>query len=115
MKIKIRPDDASRLRENDWLQTDGWLAELRDGGGAEPPGYGRAEADRAGDPWPEALAQADALAAARARGEARARAQAAARARADARAEARARAQADARAQARPAPRPQAEAAPARG
>ena len=26
MKIKIRPDDTSRLRENDWLQTDGWLA-----------------------------------------------------------------------------------------
>ena len=101
MKIKIRPDDASRLRENDWLQTDGWLAELRDGGGAEPPGYGRAEADPAGDPWSEALAQADALAAARARGETRARAQAAARARADALAEARARAQADARAQAR--------------
>jgi hypothetical protein len=30
MKIKIRPDDASALQENDWLQTDGWLAELRD-------------------------------------------------------------------------------------
>ena len=22
MKIKIRPDDTSRLRENDWVQTD---------------------------------------------------------------------------------------------
>ena len=38
MKIKIRPDDTSRLRENDWLQTDGWLAELRDDGRADPAG-----------------------------------------------------------------------------
>ena len=28
MKIKIRPEDTSGLRENDWFQTDGWLAEL---------------------------------------------------------------------------------------
>ena len=42
MKIKIRPDDTSRLRENDWLQTDGWLAELRDDGRADPAGDGHA-------------------------------------------------------------------------
>ena len=101
MKLKIRSGDASVLHEHGWSQMGDWLAELRDDSGAEPPGDGRAEADPAGDPWPEALAQADALAEARARDEARARAQATARARADARAEARARAQADARAQAR--------------
>jgi len=36
MKIKIRPDDTGRLGENDWLQTDGWLAEFRDHGHADP-------------------------------------------------------------------------------
>ena len=36
MKIKIRPDDTSRLGEDDWLQTDGWLAEFRDHGHADP-------------------------------------------------------------------------------
>ena len=35
MKIKIRPDDTSALQENDWLQTDGWLAGLR-GDGPRP-------------------------------------------------------------------------------
>ena len=42
MKIKIRPDDASALQENDWLQTDGWLAELRDDGRADPASDGHA-------------------------------------------------------------------------
>ena len=61
MKIKIRPDDTSRLRENDWLQTDGWLAELRDDGHADPAGDGHARPWRTGsDPWPEILAEADA-------------------------------------------------------
>ena len=45
MKIKIRPDDTSALRENDWLQTDGWLAELRDDGRADPAGDGHARPD----------------------------------------------------------------------
>jgi hypothetical protein len=104
MKIKIRSDDASVLQERGWSQTGDWLAELRDDGRTESPGDGHAEADRPGDPWPEALVQAQALAAARAGAEARARAQAEARARAEARAEARARAQAEARAQARARP-----------
>jgi len=76
MKIKIRPDDTSRLRENDWLQTDGWLAELRDDGGADPAGDGHARPARGSDPWPEVLAEADA----RAQAEAAARAEAAPRA-----------------------------------
>jgi len=37
MKIKIRPERASMLEENDWL------AELRDGEGADPAGLGPAE------------------------------------------------------------------------
>ena len=36
MKIKIRPGDASVPEEDDWLQTNDWLAELRDDGRAEP-------------------------------------------------------------------------------
>ena len=62
MKIKIRPDDTSMLRENDWLQTDGWLAELRDDGRADPAGDGHARPARGSDPWPEILAEADARA-----------------------------------------------------
>ena len=96
MKIKIRPEDTSRLRENDWLQTDGWLAELRDDGRADPAGDGHARPARGSDPWPEVLAEADA----RAQAEADARAQAEADARAQAEADARAQAEADARAQA---------------
>src|SRR5437667_18065 len=72
MKIKIRPDDTSRLRENDWLQTDGWLAELRDDGGADPAGDGHARPARGSDPWPEVLAEADARAQAEADARARA-------------------------------------------
>ena len=100
MKIKIRPDDTSTRHKDGWFQTDGWLAELRDDGRAEPPGDAHDGPDGVGGPWPEALAAADALAEARARAGARARAQAAAHAQADARAEARAHAQADARAEA---------------
>jgi hypothetical protein len=101
MKIKVRSDDASLLHKHDWPQMDDWLAELRDDSGAEQPGESHAGADGAGDPWSEALAQADALAAARARADARAGAQAQARAQADALAAARARAQARALAEAR--------------
>ena len=85
MKIKIRPDDTSRLRENDWLQTDGWLAELRDDGGADPAGDGHARPTRGSDPWPEVLAEA--VARAQAEADARAQAEAAARAEAAPRAE----------------------------
>ena len=59
MKIKIRPDDTSRLRENDWLQTDGWLAELRDDGRADRAGDGHGRPARGSDPWPEVLADRD--------------------------------------------------------
>ena len=72
MKIKIRPDDTSRLQGNDWLQTDGWLAGLRDDSHADPAGDGHAQPTRGSDPWPEVLAEADA----RAQAEADARAQA---------------------------------------
>ena len=85
MKIKIRPDDTSRLRENDWLQTDGWLAELRDDGGADPAGDGHARPARGSAPWPEVLAEAGAHTQAEA--DARAQAEAAARAEAAPRAE----------------------------
>jgi len=101
MKIKVRSDEASVLHNHDWPQMDDWLAELRDDRRAEPPEESHAGGDGAGDPWPEALAQADALAEARARAEARAGAQAQARAQADALAQARARAQAHALAEAR--------------
>ena len=110
MKIKIRLEDNSGLRENGWFQTDGWLAELRDDGRADPPGDAHAGPDGVSGPWPEALAAADALAEARARAQAAARAHVDARAQADARAEARARAQADARAQAEADARAQADA-----
>ena len=73
MKIKIRPEDTSMLQENDWPQTDGWLAELQDDGGADPAGDGHAQSARGSDPWPEILAEA----AARARAEAAARTEAA--------------------------------------
>jgi hypothetical protein len=62
MKIKIRPDDASALQENDWLQTDGWLAELRDDGRADPASDGHARPARGSDPWSEVLAEAAARA-----------------------------------------------------
>ena len=37
MKIKIRPDDAGVLQEEDWLQADDWLAALSDDGHAARP------------------------------------------------------------------------------
>ena len=55
MKIKIRPDDTSALRENDWLQTDGWLAELRDDGRADPAGDGHARPGAAAIPGQKSL------------------------------------------------------------
>ena len=85
MKIKIRPADPSMLQDDDWLQTDGWLAGLRDDGRADPAGDRQAQPARGDDPWPEVLAEAAAIAqaeaAARAQAEAAARqAEAAARA-----------------------------------
>ena len=47
MKMKIRPDDASMLQMNDWL------AELREGGWAAPPGGSAGS----GDPRPDAPGQ----------------------------------------------------------
>ena len=82
MKIKIRPDDTSMLQDSDWLQTDGWLAELPDDSGADPASDRHAQPARGSDPWPEVLAEAAARA--RAEAAARARAEAAARARAEA-------------------------------
>ena len=69
MKIKIRPDDTSRLQDNDWLPTDGWLAGLRDDGGADPADDRHAQPARGSDPWPEVLAEAAAGAEAAARAE----------------------------------------------
>ena len=110
MKIKIRPGDTSMLQDNDWPQTDGWLAELRHDGRADPARDRRAQPVRGSDPWPEVLAEAAARAEAARAEAARAEAARAEAARAEAaraeaaraeaaRAEA-ARAQADARARA---------------
>ena len=46
MKIKTRPHDASVRQDSDWLQTDGWLAALRDDDRAGPDGDGRASTRR---------------------------------------------------------------------
>ena len=43
MKIKIRPDDATTLQADDWLEMNEWLAELRDTARADPAGDDRAE------------------------------------------------------------------------
>jgi hypothetical protein len=48
MKIKIRPDDATTLQADDWLQMSDWLAELRNDDRAEPPAPGD---DRAEPPY----------------------------------------------------------------
>jgi len=77
MQIKIRPDDARMIQNNDGHQMNDWLAELRDGGAAGPPGDGQSEPDGDGDPRPEA--RAGAAAAARAGAEVGARAGAMAR------------------------------------
>ena len=84
MKIKVRSDDASTLREHGWPQMGDWLAQLRDDSSGEPPGDGHAGADGADHPCSEALAQADV------------RAEASAHAQADAGAQGRAPAEADA-------------------
>jgi len=70
MKIKIRPDDAGVLQEEDWLQTDDWLAALRDDGYADPVGDGHVQSASGSNPWPEVLAEVAARAEAVARAEA---------------------------------------------
>jgi hypothetical protein len=61
MKIKIRPDDATTLQEDEWLQMNDWLAELRDDDRAEPPAPGddRAEPAAPGDDRAEPAAPGD--------------------------------------------------------
>ena len=49
MKIKIRPDDATTLQADDWLQMNDWLAELRNDDRAEPPAPGDDHAEPPGD------------------------------------------------------------------
>jgi hypothetical protein len=87
MKIKVRPDDAGVLQEEDWLQTGGWLAALRDDGHADPAGDGHVQSASGGNPWPEVLAEVAARAEAVARAEAAAGTEAAAPAQAGAGAE----------------------------
>ena len=84
MKIKVRSDDASTLRDHGWPQMGDWLAQLRDDSRGEPPVHDHARADGAGYPCSEALAQADVRAEARAHAQADAGAQARAHAKASA-------------------------------
>jgi hypothetical protein len=58
VKIKIRPDEASRLQKTGWFQVDAWLARFRDDGRAEPDSDGHAEPPGHGDPRPQARAGA---------------------------------------------------------
>jgi hypothetical protein len=58
MKLKIRPHDASVLQQDDWLQADDWLAQLRDDGCAEAADDGHSQLARCSDPRPEVLAEA---------------------------------------------------------
>jgi hypothetical protein len=67
MKIKIRPDDTSLVRDHDWLQMDGWPAGLRDDGRTGPAGDRHAQPARGSDPRPDVLAEAAARAEAPAR------------------------------------------------
>jgi hypothetical protein len=86
MKLKVRSDDASTLREHGWPQMEmgDWLAQLRDDSRDEPPRDGHAGADDPDHPRQEALAQADVRAEARAYAQADAGARASAHAGADA-------------------------------
>jgi hypothetical protein len=69
MKIKIRQRDTSLPQEDGWSPTGDWLAELSDDNDTELPGDDHAESGGIDDPWPEALAEADARARAAARTE----------------------------------------------
>lgn len=59
MKITIRPRDAS-MQDSDRLQTDDWLAALRDDSRAARPGEGNARPTRGGHASPEVPAEASA-------------------------------------------------------
>ena len=84
MKVKVRSDDASTLREHGWPQMGDWLAQLRDDSCGEPPGDVHAGADGADHPCREARAEAGAGAEAHAEADADAGAEARAHAEADA-------------------------------
>ena len=60
MKIKIRPDDPDMLQEPDWRQMNGWLAEIRDDGQAQPANDDHARRAPGGDTRPEAAAEPEA-------------------------------------------------------
>ncbi|HTQ93418.1 MAG TPA: hypothetical protein VMK84_28375 [Streptosporangiaceae bacterium] len=62
MKIKIRPHDPDMLREPDWRQMNGWLAEIRDDGHARPASDDHARPAPGGDPRPEPAAGPEAAA-----------------------------------------------------
>lgn len=62
MKIKIRKDDASMSREDSWSPAGDRPSERRDDIHTKPAVDGHAEPDGTGDPWLEALAQAEARA-----------------------------------------------------
>jgi len=62
MKIKIRPHDPDMLREPDWRQMNGWLAEIRDDGGPRPAGDDRGQPAPGGDPRPAVMAEPERMA-----------------------------------------------------
>ena len=57
MKLNIRRDDTGAPETDEWLAMNGWFAELRDDGSAEPTAApGRAEPPGGGIPRPETAA-----------------------------------------------------------
>ena len=62
MKIKIRPHDPDMLREPDWRQMNGWLAEIKDDGGPRPAGDDRGQPAPGGDPRPAVMAEPERMA-----------------------------------------------------
>ena len=62
MKIKIRPHDPDMLREPDWRQMNGWLAEIKDDGGPRPAGDDRGQPVPGGDPRPAVMAEPERMA-----------------------------------------------------
>jgi len=61
MKIKIRPHDPDMLREPDWRQMNGWLAEIRDDGRPRPAGDDRGQPVSGGDPRPAVTAEPETM------------------------------------------------------
>ena len=62
MKIKIRPHDPDMLREPDWRQMNGWLAEIKDDGGPRPAGDDRGQPVPGGDPRPAVMVEPERMA-----------------------------------------------------